>query len=164
MNREKRELLRQAMEVQFRHQLYSKPEFTFLPSIGIRDIFQAFGNDEVGFIGFAGEIVDHLLVELVSQRCDAQGLSLSTGEEGGSVSSGQHLSLTGDGPDIVQAAAVHTDLLRQNHSPHIGADEVVDDVVDCSLGVGKSLGERFFCLKHLVFIWFLKILCVFLKI
>ena len=47
-----RELLRQAMEVQFRHQLYSKPEFTFLPSIGIRDIFQAFGNDEVGFIGF----------------------------------------------------------------------------------------------------------------
>jgi hypothetical protein len=52
MDREKRELLRQAMEVQFRHQLYSKPEFTFLPSLGIRDIFQAFGNDEVGFIGF----------------------------------------------------------------------------------------------------------------
>jgi hypothetical protein len=52
MDREKRELLRQAMEVQFRHQLYSKPEFTFLPSIGIRDIFQAFGNDEIGFIGF----------------------------------------------------------------------------------------------------------------
>ena len=48
----KRELLRQAMEVQFRHQLYQKPEFTFLPSLGIRDIFQGFGNDEVGFIGF----------------------------------------------------------------------------------------------------------------
>ena len=47
-----RELLRQAMEVQFRHQLYQKPEFTFLPSLGIRDIFQGFGNDEVGFIGF----------------------------------------------------------------------------------------------------------------
>ncbi len=52
MDREKRELLRQAMEVQFRHQLYKKPEFTFLPSLGIRDIFQGFGNDEVGFIGF----------------------------------------------------------------------------------------------------------------
>ena len=48
----KRELLRQAMEVQFRHQLYQKPEFTFLPSLGVRDIFQGFGNDEVGFIGF----------------------------------------------------------------------------------------------------------------
>ena len=47
-----RELLRQAMEVQFRHQLYKKPEFTFLPSLGVRDIFQGFGNDEVGFIGF----------------------------------------------------------------------------------------------------------------
>ena len=47
-----RDLLRQAMEVQFRHQLYKKPEFTFLPSLGIRDIFQGFGNDEVGFIGF----------------------------------------------------------------------------------------------------------------
>ena len=52
MDLKERELLRQAMEVQFRHQLYQKPEFTFLPSIGIRDIFQGFGNDEVGFIGF----------------------------------------------------------------------------------------------------------------
>ena len=52
MDREKRELLRQAMEVQFRHQLYLKPEFTFLPSLGIRDIFQGFGNEEVGYIGF----------------------------------------------------------------------------------------------------------------
>ena len=52
MDREKRELLRQAMEVQFRHQLYSKPEFTFLPSLGIRDIFQGFGNEEIGYIGF----------------------------------------------------------------------------------------------------------------
>ena len=52
MDPKERELLRQAMDVQFRHQLYQKPEFTFLPSIGIRDIFQGFGNDEVGFIGF----------------------------------------------------------------------------------------------------------------
>ena len=52
MDSEKRELLRQAMEVQFRHQLYSKPEFTFLPSLGIRDIFQGFGNEEIGYIGF----------------------------------------------------------------------------------------------------------------
>ena len=52
MDLKERELLRQAMEVQFRHQLYSKPEFTFLPCLGIRDIFQGFGNDEVGFIGF----------------------------------------------------------------------------------------------------------------
>ena len=52
MDHEKRELLRQAMEVQFRHQLYKKPEFTFLPSLGVRDIFQGFGNDELGFIGF----------------------------------------------------------------------------------------------------------------
>ncbi len=52
MDSEKRELLRQAMEVQFRHQFYSKPEFTFLPSLGIRDIFQGFGNEEIGYIGF----------------------------------------------------------------------------------------------------------------
>ena len=52
MDRKKRGLLRQAMEVQFRHQLYKKPEFTFLPSIGIIYIFQGFGNEEVGFIGF----------------------------------------------------------------------------------------------------------------
>ena len=52
MDLEKRRLLREAMEVQFRHQLYQKPEFTFLHSIGIRDIFQGFGNEEVGYIGF----------------------------------------------------------------------------------------------------------------
>lgn len=52
MDPKERELLRQAMDVQFRHQLYQKPEFTFLPSIGIRDIFQGFGNEEVGYIGF----------------------------------------------------------------------------------------------------------------
>ena len=52
MDSENRELLRQAMEVQFRHQFYSKPEFTFLPSLGIRDIFQGFGNEEIGYIGF----------------------------------------------------------------------------------------------------------------
>ena len=40
------------MEVQFRHQLYSKPEFTFLPSLSCRDIFQGFGNEEIGYIGF----------------------------------------------------------------------------------------------------------------
>lgn len=52
MNPEQIEFFRTAMEVQFRHQFQKKPVFPFLPSLGVRDIFQGFGNDEVGFIGF----------------------------------------------------------------------------------------------------------------
>ena len=51
MNHRERELLRQAMDVQFRYQLYQKPEFRFMHSLGIKDIFQGFGNTEIGMIG-----------------------------------------------------------------------------------------------------------------
>ena len=43
--------LRHAMEVQFRHKLYNEVQFPYLQSLGIRNILQGFGNEEVGFIG-----------------------------------------------------------------------------------------------------------------
>ena len=52
MDHKEKELLRQAMDVQFRHKLYQEPRFKYLRSFGCLDIFQAFGNKEVGFIGF----------------------------------------------------------------------------------------------------------------
>ena len=43
--------LRHAMEVQFRYKFYQDIQFPYLQSLGIKNIFQAFGNDEIGFIG-----------------------------------------------------------------------------------------------------------------
>ena len=43
--------LRHAMEVQFRYKLYNDTQFPYLQSLGIKNILQAFGNEEIGFIG-----------------------------------------------------------------------------------------------------------------
>ena len=44
--------LRYAMETQFRYKFYKSPEFPFLPSMGIRHVFQGFEEKEkLGFIG-----------------------------------------------------------------------------------------------------------------
>ena len=43
--------LRHAMEVQFRYKLYNDIQFPYPQSLGIKNILQAFGNDEIGFIG-----------------------------------------------------------------------------------------------------------------
>ena len=44
--------LRKGMEMQFRFQFYKDPKFTFLPSLGIKHIFQSFdAGDDIGFIG-----------------------------------------------------------------------------------------------------------------
>ena len=43
--------LRHAMEVQFRYRLYNDTQFPYLQSLGIRNILQGFGNEDVGFIG-----------------------------------------------------------------------------------------------------------------
>ena len=44
--------LRYAMETQFRYKFYNSPEFPFLPSMGIRHVFQGFEHqEEFGFIG-----------------------------------------------------------------------------------------------------------------
>ena len=45
--------LRVSLEQQFRYSFYRDPKFPFLQSIGIKDVFQAFGsdNDEIGYIG-----------------------------------------------------------------------------------------------------------------
>ena len=43
--------LRNAMEVQFRYKFYSDIQFPYLQSLGIRDVLQGFGNEDVGFIG-----------------------------------------------------------------------------------------------------------------
>ena len=53
METNQREELRYAMETQFRYNFYKSPEFPFLPSLGIRHIFQGFEakEEELGFIG-----------------------------------------------------------------------------------------------------------------
>jgi len=52
MKPNQREELRYAMETQFRYKFYNSPEFPFLPSLGIRHVFQGFeAKEELGFIG-----------------------------------------------------------------------------------------------------------------
>ncbi len=51
MTEKEQEVLRHAMEAQFRYKFYQDQVFPYLQSMGIRDVFQGFGNDEVGFIG-----------------------------------------------------------------------------------------------------------------
>ena len=43
--------LRHAMEVQFRYKFYRDVQFPYLHSLGIRNVLQGFGNEDVGFIG-----------------------------------------------------------------------------------------------------------------
>ena len=43
--------LRYAMEIQFRHRFYNDQHFPYLQSMGINHVLQAFGNEEMGFIG-----------------------------------------------------------------------------------------------------------------
>ena len=43
--------LRHAMEVQFRYKFYQDVQFPYLQSLGIRNVLQGFGNEDVGFIG-----------------------------------------------------------------------------------------------------------------
>ena len=51
MDDKERKLLQHAMEIQFRHKLYCDIKFPYLQSLGIKDIVQGFGNEEIGFIG-----------------------------------------------------------------------------------------------------------------
>ena len=51
MDDKERKLLQQAMEILFRHNLYCDIKFPYLQSLGIKDIVQGFGNEEIGFIG-----------------------------------------------------------------------------------------------------------------
>jgi hypothetical protein len=53
MEPNQRKELRYAMETQFRYKFYKSPEFPFLPSMGIRHVFQGFEakEEELGFIG-----------------------------------------------------------------------------------------------------------------
>ena len=44
MDPEQRELLRQAMDIQYRHKVYNEPNFLYLRSMGCYDMFQAFGK------------------------------------------------------------------------------------------------------------------------
>ena len=52
MESNQRDELRYAMETQFRYKFYNQTEFPFLPSMGIRHIFQSFeAPKELGYIG-----------------------------------------------------------------------------------------------------------------
>ena len=53
MKPNQREELRYAMETQFRYKFYKSPEFPFLPSMGLRHIFQGFEvkEEELGYVG-----------------------------------------------------------------------------------------------------------------
>ena len=43
--------IRYAMETQFRYKFYQDIQFPYYHSLGIKDVFQGFGNEEHGFIG-----------------------------------------------------------------------------------------------------------------
>ena len=51
MTEKERDMFRYAMETQFRYQFYQNVQFPYLQSLGIKDVFQGFGNEEHGFIG-----------------------------------------------------------------------------------------------------------------
>ena len=53
MDERQRKEIRYAMETQYRYKFYNSPEFPFLPSMGIRHIFQGFEvkEEELGYIG-----------------------------------------------------------------------------------------------------------------
>ena len=91
----------------------------------------------------ATNVINHLLVELVSQRSRTQCLSLTSGEQRGSVSPGQDLRLTGDSPDLVESAAIDAPLLFEDHAPHVSAYELFESVLDLASTFRKLLGKRF---------------------
>ena len=43
--------IRYAMETQFRYKFYQDIQFPYYHSLGIKDVFQSFASEEVGFIG-----------------------------------------------------------------------------------------------------------------
>ena len=53
MDERQQKELRYAMETQYRYKFYNSPEFPFLPSIGIKHVFQGFEikEEEFGYIG-----------------------------------------------------------------------------------------------------------------
>jgi hypothetical protein len=51
INPRKKHFFRQLIETQFKQYLNALPEFNFLISLGINEIFQTVGTDEVDFIG-----------------------------------------------------------------------------------------------------------------
>ena len=51
MTPEERDVVRYAMEAQFRYKFYQDTQFPYLQSLGIDHVLQGFGNDDVGFIG-----------------------------------------------------------------------------------------------------------------
>ena len=51
MTEKERDMFRYAMETQFRYKFYQDIQFPYYHSLGIKDVFQGFGNEEHGFIG-----------------------------------------------------------------------------------------------------------------
>ena len=51
MDLNQQNIIRQGIEIQFRHNLYKDIKFPFLQSIGINHLLKGFQNDEVGFVG-----------------------------------------------------------------------------------------------------------------
>ena len=51
MTEKERDIFRYAMETQFRYKFYQDIQFPYYHSLGIKDVFQSFASEEVGFIG-----------------------------------------------------------------------------------------------------------------
>ena len=51
MTLEELNTIRYAMETQFRYKFYQDIQFPYYHSLGIKDVFQSFASEEVGFIG-----------------------------------------------------------------------------------------------------------------
>ena len=51
MNDKERDVIRTALEMQFRYKFYQDTVFPYLQSLGVKDVFQGFGSDETGWLG-----------------------------------------------------------------------------------------------------------------
>ena len=51
MDDKERDVIRTALEMQFRYKFYQDTVFPYLQSLGVKDVFQGFGSDETGWLG-----------------------------------------------------------------------------------------------------------------
>ncbi len=93
----------------------------------------------VAFGGFALQIVYSLLIYLCPQGGNGQSLSLSPGEECGTVSARQNAHLAADGPDLMHVSAVHPAPLAQNHLANVPLLQLLQNVPHLPLRLREFL-------------------------
>src|SRR6266540_5533666 len=97
---------------------------------------------EESLLGLRADRVDPLYVRAGAKGGDREGLRLAAGEEARAVSAREEADLDRDRPDVLQAAAVHPDLLAQDQLAHgLLVDEGEEALADPRVASG-GLQER----------------------